>query len=195
MLAFLQVSSMKTRRPGSPWLCRFVHCMRRRAMSGWSPALATTVFFKAELLGVDEVPHRVVIDFEAVLGEFAHQPAQREPSFPDASRHKDLMIASNRLRLMPAHLARRHAARVLEPPDPNDDRADPNAEHGCRPMPRQSALHNRRNHGHLNKAFPSMLASSSTLNQNKPDSGIPAQFKPKSPARIDRTRVCSPCSR
>ena len=105
MLVFVQVSSMNTRRSGSILLCRFVHWTRRRAMSGRSRSLATTVFFEAKPFGVDEVPHRSIVDFEAALGEFAHEPAQRKPAFPDAPGQKDLMLAGNRLRLVPAHLA------------------------------------------------------------------------------------------
>src|SRR5580704_13386308 len=110
MLVFVQVSSMNTRRSGSILLCRFVHGTRRRAMSGRSRSLATTVFFEAKPFGVDEVPHRSIVDFEAALGEFAHEPAQREAAFPDAARQEYLMLAGNRLRLVPAHLPRRHAA-------------------------------------------------------------------------------------
>src|SRR5271157_2982048 len=113
-------------------------------MSGRSRSLATTVFFEAELLGVDEVPHRTIVDLEAAFGELGHEPAQREATFPDAARQENLMLAADRLRLVPAHLPRRHAARVLKPPDPIDDRAHPNAELGRRPMKRQSTLQNCR---------------------------------------------------
>jgi hypothetical protein len=34
-------------------------------------------FFVTELLSVDELPHRAVVDLEATLGEFGHQPAAR----------------------------------------------------------------------------------------------------------------------
>ncbi len=49
------------------------HCTRRRATSGRSRSLATTVFFEAELLSVDKVPHRPVVDLQAAVGQFAHQ--------------------------------------------------------------------------------------------------------------------------
>src|SRR5579863_2165097 len=57
-------------------------------MSGRSRSLATTVFFEAELLGVNEVPHRSVVDLEAALGQLRHQPAQREGALADASARK-----------------------------------------------------------------------------------------------------------
>src|SRR6516164_2795181 len=88
MLVFVQVSSMNTRRLGSIRLWRFVHWARRRATSGRSRSLATTVFFEAEFLGVDEVPHRSIIDLEAALREFGHQAPQREGAVPDATRQK-----------------------------------------------------------------------------------------------------------
>src|ERR1035437_4030421 len=80
MLVLVQVSSMKTRRSGSMRLRYFVHCARLWAMSGRSRSLATTLFFEAQLLGMDEVPDRPVIDLEAAFGEFGDQPAQGEVS-------------------------------------------------------------------------------------------------------------------
>jgi hypothetical protein len=103
-----------------------------------------TVFFEAELLGVNEVPHRPVINLEAAPGEFGHQPAQGELSSPDPPHEKGMVLANNGLRLVPAHLARRHAARLLEPPNPIDHRAGRDAELGRRTMPRQPAFQNRR---------------------------------------------------
>jgi hypothetical protein len=79
-------------------------------------AFACDDLFEAEPFDVDEVLHRSIIDLEAVLGEFGHKPAQREPSFPDAVRQKDVMHAGNRLRLVPAPLAGHHVARVLKSP-------------------------------------------------------------------------------
>jgi hypothetical protein len=38
-------------------------------------------FFEAELLGMDEFPHRTVIDLQPALGKFGNQAAQREVSF------------------------------------------------------------------------------------------------------------------
>src|ERR1700684_1508159 len=83
MFVLVQVSSMNTKRSGSIRLCRSVHWARRRATSGRSRSLATTVFFEAEPFGVHEVPHRSIVDLEAALGEFRHQSAQGEPALPD----------------------------------------------------------------------------------------------------------------
>src|SRR5580658_3011227 len=125
MLVFVHVSSMNTRRLGSIRLWRFVHWARRRATSGRSRSLATTVFFEAELLGVNKIPHRPIIDLKPALSQFGHQPAQGEGPVPDAPRQKSRVLAGDRLGLMPAHRARR----------------DPEARR--RLMPRQPFLQNR----------------------------------------------------
>src|SRR5229473_5917252 len=105
MLVLVQVSSMKTRRTGSIRLWRAVHCARRRATSGRSCSLASTVFFEAQLLGVDEVPHRAVIGLKAAPSELGHKPAQGEVPRAKPFSQPDLMLIPDRLRLMPAHLA------------------------------------------------------------------------------------------
>jgi hypothetical protein len=64
-------------------------------MSGRSRWLATTVFFEAQLLGADKIPHCPVVDLEAALGEFGHKTAQGELSFPDPLRQKGVMLSSN----------------------------------------------------------------------------------------------------
>jgi hypothetical protein len=88
MLVFVQVSSMKTKRLGSIRLWRFLHCSRRRAISGRSRSLATTVFFEAELLGVNEIPHRSIVRPKAPSSELRDQSAQSEGAFLDAPRQK-----------------------------------------------------------------------------------------------------------
>src|SRR5215469_5397643 len=138
MLVFVHVSSMKTKRLGSIRLWRFVHCARRRAISGRSRSLATTVFFEAELLGVNEIPHRPIIDLKPARGELGDQSAQSEGAFLDAPPQKRSMFASNRLGLMPAHPARRDASRLPDAPHPIDHRArrNPNrAADSCRDSP------------------------------------------------------------
>src|SRR5947207_15841753 len=109
----VQVSSMKTSRSAStrPWY--FVHWARRRATSGRSRSPATTLFFEAELLGMNEVPHRVVIDFQPAPSKFSHEPAQGEIVGPDPLRQPDRMVPRNRLRFVPAHLARCDAAGLI----------------------------------------------------------------------------------
>src|SRR5271155_1772467 len=143
MLVFVHVSSMNTRRLGSIPLWRFVHWARRRATSGRSRSLATTVFFEAELLGVNEIPHRPIIDLEAVLSQFSHQDAQGEGAGPAAPRQKGRERASDRLGLAPAHLARRDAPRLPKPSHPMDHRARRDPEARRRLMPRQPLLQNR----------------------------------------------------
>src|ERR1700730_12118549 len=144
MFVFVQVSSMKTRRSGLIGLESIIHCARRRAMSGRSRSLAMTVFFKTELLGMNKVPHRSIVDLEAAPGKFGHKAAQGELPVPDPLHEKDMVLAGNGLGFVAAHLERRHAARLLEPPNPIDHRAGSDAKPGRHPMPRQPAFQNRR---------------------------------------------------
>ena len=80
-------------------------------------------FFEAELLGLNEVPHRPIVDLEAAIGEFENQPAQSKGPLPHPLRQENLMLAADRLRLVPAHLARFYAAGLLITFDPRRDRA------------------------------------------------------------------------
>src|SRR5271167_2794065 len=105
MSVLVHVSSMKTRRSGAIRSCRSFHRVLRRATSGRSRSLATTLFFEAELLGVDEVPDRPVIDLETALGELRHKAAQSEGSCgSNAVSQEGRMLIPDRLGLMPAHL-------------------------------------------------------------------------------------------
>src|SRR6266852_9528867 len=146
MLVLVQVSSMKTRRAGSTRSWYLVHCARRRATSGRSRSPATTLFFKAQLLGVDELPDRPVIDFQPAPSELASQPAQGEVSILGPLQQPDPMLARNRLRLVTAHLARRNAACLTQASHPIDGRADAHPELLRGPVARQAAGQNRRNH-------------------------------------------------
>jgi hypothetical protein len=74
MLVLVQVSSMKTRRAGSIRPRYLIHCLRLRATSGRSCSLASTVFLKAQLFGVDEVPDRPVIHLEPRSANSATSP-------------------------------------------------------------------------------------------------------------------------
>src|ERR1700760_2043904 len=120
----VQVSSMKPSRSAStrPWY--FVHWLRRRATSGRSRSPATTLFFEAELLGMDELPYRTVIDLQAALGKFGHEPAQGEVAFPNALSQPDGMFARDRLWLVTAHLAGFDAAGLVLALGPIDGRAN-----------------------------------------------------------------------
>src|SRR5271154_43894 len=82
MSVLVHVSSMKTRRSGAIRSCRSFHRVLRRATSGRSRSLATTLFFEAELLGVDEVPDRSVVDLETATGEFRDKTSQRKRVVP-----------------------------------------------------------------------------------------------------------------
>src|SRR3954447_15218936 len=140
MLVLVQVSSMKTRRAGSTSRCRAAHWARRRATSGRSCSAAISVFFITELLGVDELPDRAVVDLEAALGELSHEPAQGEVPLPAAPDQPVAMRAGDLLRLLTADLARRDAAGGGAPLQPVDRRAVADAETGRRLPTREPFL-------------------------------------------------------
>src|SRR5215831_7866633 len=146
ILVLVHVSSMKTRRSGSMRARYFVHCARRRATSGRSRSPATRLFFEAQLLGMDELPDRAIIDLEAALGELGHQPAQSEVALLDPLQKPTSVLARNLLRLVPAHLARRYAAGLAHALDPVNGGTDPNSELLRRPIARHAAGLNRGNH-------------------------------------------------
>ncbi len=54
---------------------------------------------------MDELPYRTVIDLQAALGKFGHEPSQGEVALPDAVSQPDGMVARDRLGLVTAHLA------------------------------------------------------------------------------------------
>src|SRR5215470_17089383 len=97
-------------------------------MSGRSRSLATALFFEVQLFGMDEVPDRSVVDFKAPLGEFPDQPAQREVALLGPTKEPNPMLPRDRLWLMSAHLARRHAAGLSQPAHPPDRGAGANAK-------------------------------------------------------------------
>src|SRR5215216_272931 len=155
-------------------------------MSGRSRSLATTLFFETQLLGMDEVPNRSIVDLEAPLGKLPDEPTQREVSFLHPVKKPNPMLSRDRLRLVPAHLARRNAARLSRPANPPDGRAGTNPKLPRRLAGRHSTLLNRRNHPLTQiKRIGSthwMLASipASTLNQSRTALGIATRFRLKS---------------
>ena len=90
MLVLVQVSSMKTRRAG---LIRSrysstvpVGVPRRGGPARWR----SRFFFEAQLLSVDKLPHRAVVDLQAALGQFAHQTPQGKFAGPAPSNSQSL---------------------------------------------------------------------------------------------------------
>jgi hypothetical protein len=104
------------------------------------------LFFEAELLGMDKLPYRAVIDLQSALGEFGDKPAQCEVPILNPLQQPDTVLAGNCLRLVTAHLAGRDAAGLAQPPHPANRRADPYAKLLRRPIARQATGRNRRNH-------------------------------------------------
>src|SRR5712691_9121427 len=128
VLVQVQVSSMKIRRSGAILLRYLAHCARLRATSGRSRSPATTVFFEAQPLGMNEAPDRPVINLQAALGKLGHKPAQGEVLLLHPLQQPGTVLARNQLRLVPAHLARRDTPSLTQAPHPVDGRADPYAK-------------------------------------------------------------------
>src|SRR5262245_1783391 len=105
---------MKTRRSGSTRFWYLIHWARRLATSGRSRSPATTLFFEAQLLGMDELPYRTVINLQPAIRELGDQAAQGEVSL-GSFQHPDTVLARNRLRPVAAHLAGRYAAGLSLP--------------------------------------------------------------------------------
>ena len=62
------------------WVERTVTLIAARQGRSRSPA--ATLFFEAELLGMHEVPHRVVVDLQATSGKLGNEPP---PIWPGAT--------------------------------------------------------------------------------------------------------------
>src|SRR6202021_2001362 len=138
-------------------------------------------FFVTELLSVDEFPHRAVIDLEATLSEFAHQPAHGK-ILPAPLHQPFAMRPRNLLWPIATDLVRLDAAGLVEAPYPVDRRADAHPKLGRRLMPRQAPFDDSLHHP-LTKVvrirsshpcWPPIQAS--MLNQNQSDLGILNRF-------------------
>src|SRR6476620_8839612 len=167
-------------------------------MSGRSRSLATMLFFEAQLLGMDEVPDRAIIDLKAPLGKLGNQPTYCEVLLPDPLQKPLAMLTGNRFWLVATHLAGGNAAGLAHPTHPIDHRTDAQTKLRRRPVARQPTLLNRRDYT-LTKikriwSAHRMLASNpaSILNQNQPDLGIPIRFRLKS-SRFRRRNPLAIC--
>jgi hypothetical protein len=63
-------------------------------------------FFVRQLLRVDELPHRAVINLEALLGQFHDQPTQHDVLRLASLDQAGLIRSAERLRFVVAHVAR-----------------------------------------------------------------------------------------
>jgi hypothetical protein len=82
------------------------------------------LFFEAELLGVNEVPHRVVVDLQAAIGKLGNETAYGEIAGLEPLRQPKRVLARNRLGLVATYLAGLNATGLLDPMHPSDRRAD-----------------------------------------------------------------------
>ncbi|KRP97199.1 hypothetical protein AOQ72_17315 [Bradyrhizobium yuanmingense] len=71
-------------------------------------------FFEAELLGMHEVPHRVIVDLQAASGKLGNEPAYGEIAVPDSLRQPDHLLARNRLRFVATDLTWLNAAGLID---------------------------------------------------------------------------------
>jgi hypothetical protein len=69
-----------------------------RATSGRSCSLAATVFFETQAFGVDEAPHRPVIDLDAAFGKLGDKAAQGEVRPDDPVQKPAAVLADEKLR-------------------------------------------------------------------------------------------------
>jgi hypothetical protein len=99
-----------------------------------------------ELLGVDELPDRPVVDLQAALGQLGDQPTQGEVLAPAALQQPLPMPTRDFLRSVTAHLAGRQATCLAELIDPPDHRTDGNTEAARRLSARQAVPFNRFDH-------------------------------------------------
>src|SRR6266478_6440037 len=147
-------------------------------MSGRSRSLATTLFFEAQILSMDELPDRPIVDLQPALGEFGDKPTQGEVPCPGALQQPITVLPRNLLRLVPTHLARRNAASLSEAPNPENGRVDAHPKLRRRPVTGQATLIDGRNHPlakihRIRFAHPCWPPPASMLNQSRPDLGIP----------------------
>src|SRR5262245_34096512 len=95
---------------------------------------------------MDELPDRPIVDLEAVLGEFGNQSAPGKVTSLDPLQQPATVLARNLLWLVPAHLARRHAAGLAQTPDPVNRGTDCHSELLRRPIARHPAGLHRSNY-------------------------------------------------
>src|SRR5260370_35184518 len=93
----------------------------------------------AELLGMHEVPDRVVVNFQAALAQLHDQSTQREITRMASLDQPVSMLTRNHPRLVTAHPPRCHAAGLPKAFHPLNRRADPHAKISRRLMARHSA--------------------------------------------------------
>lgn len=197
MLVLAQVSSMKTSRRGSrrPWY--FFHCARRRAISGRRCSLGRTVFFKAQSLGMDEVPDRSVVDLRAALGKLGLKAAQGNMLAPAEPLQKPCSVRPKQRRSRPTDTpARSSAPRCPVALRPLHHAGHADVQNGSN---RTNAL---AGHDARHSSFAKikriglrhkMLASTpaSILNQKYKALGIRLRFNPRScRSRINSIRPC-----
>src|SRR5262252_2580863 len=144
----------------------------------WQPAS----FFVRQLLAVNEVPDRPVVDLQATLGQLGDQASQSEVLPPATLEQPVSVLANDLLRPAAAHRLGRQTARLAEPANPVDRRLDADPKAVGRLPARQAFLFNRPHYPltkvhRIGSSHP-MLAScpASILNHFSTPLGIPFRF-------------------
>src|SRR5437867_245319 len=158
-----------------------------------------SVFFIPQLLSVNEVPDRPVVDPQTALGELSHKTAQRKVRL-DPLQKPYPMLAPDRLGPVTPELARRNAAGLAKSSHPIDDGADPQPKLRRHSITGQPAPHHspKRALAQIDRIWlpHSRLASSpaSMLNQICSSLGIPYRFTlaPSRSSCVDRGRSTRP---
>jgi hypothetical protein len=128
MLVLVQLSSMNTRREA--WIRPLIlDPLRSPARDVRTIAFASHHrFFEAQLLLVDEGPHRAVIHLQAACAELSNQASQGEILLFDTLQQPAAVLPGNDSRLVAADLTGPNAAGPAQPSHPPNRRAgvDPN---------------------------------------------------------------------
>src|SRR5581483_3028219 len=179
MLVFAQVSSTKTRRPGSTRCWWRFHRSRLRATSERSCSLARRLFFEGEPLFAQEAPYRVVADLGAPLSQFGPQRLTGQIGRRRNPRQKPLALSQQGKTPPSAHRLGRLLARGAIVLHPQDDRRYADVEEaGHRAAGLTRLDQSDRSLAKIRRIGPwhSLLASNpaSSLNHISPRAGIPS---------------------
>ena len=181
ILLLAQVSSMKTKPLRGDAILILLSTGRQPRHVGASRSPATTLFFEAEFLGMDAVPHRAVVDLQAAPGEVATSP--RKVKSPSLIRCITRPVRPrNRLRLLTTHLPGATLPVCAQPLHPVNRGADRDPKLFRGPVTRHARL-NRRNNplpkiNRIRFAHPCRPPiPASMVNQKSAYLGIPNRFK------------------
>src|ERR1700722_17614788 len=197
MVVLIQVSSMKTRRPGSRSACQDRQRRRLWTTSERACSLANSVFFEPQSLASQELPHRIVRDLDPACGQFSFQAMQRQMRCLAEPLHDERAVRLENTLAVSAPLCRPHpsrspdsAATTSPPTTPPHQTAPPPLAYSPPPQLRQShVLECLRKEVSPSDAG---LRSSQHLESQPPSKGNPFRFNQhmkRSSAKMSRRRM------